>query len=78
MKKRVMKQVMGDGREEGVRTLHHPIGVPAAVSALTWDEDDDTVLTMDSAIMEIDLRELCSGDVVWNSSEMALGRMTEE
>jgi len=35
MKKRVMKQVMGDGREEGVRTLHHPIGVPAAVSALT-------------------------------------------
>jgi len=68
----------GDGRVGVVHTSHHPSGLPAAVSALTRDGDDDSVLTMDTAIMEIGLRELRSGDATRNSSEMALGRISEE
>ena len=68
----------GDGRVGVVHMSHHPSGLPAAVSALTRDGDDDSVLTMDTAIMEIGLREFRSGDATRNSSEMALGRITEE
>jgi hypothetical protein len=68
----------GNGRGGVGHVSHHPSGVPAAVSALTRDGDDGSVLTMDTAIMEIDLRELRPGDAMRNSSGMALGRITEE